>query len=53
MKSTMHVLRVKIKREGRLRNDKKKAEVCVSTKRLCTLGAERDIQYGKETIIGS
>lgn len=51
MKSTMHVLRVK--REGRLRNDKKNVEVCVSTERLCMPGAERDIRYGKETIIGS
>lgn len=53
MKSTMHVLRVKIKREGPLRNDKKKVEVCVSTERICMPGAERDIQYGRETIIGS
>lgn len=29
------------------RNDKKKAEVCVSPERLCMLGAERDIQCEK------
>jgi len=47
----MHVLRVK--REGCLRNDKKKVEARVGTERLRMPGAERDIQYGKETIIRS